>query len=133
MPLPGTVIAIAGQHLVAVFELFEYILLRVPFEDILRSQRVSRQFPSVIDGSSELQRAVFFSPEPPRTYGRGRNLRCHPVMFTADCLTRAPSRFMLGRKVMHLKALKPSVLAQWRKDYHNGCGNVQLHFLLPED
>ncbi|EME40974.1 hypothetical protein DOTSEDRAFT_56035 [Dothistroma septosporum NZE10] len=41
-------------------ELLENILLRVPMKDLLLSQRVNKQFKATIDGSGELQQALFF-------------------------------------------------------------------------
>lgn len=45
-------------------ELLEEILINLPVQDLLLSQRVSKHFKAVIDGSIILQRALFFLPEP---------------------------------------------------------------------
>ena len=44
-------------------ELVEQILLLLPMKDLLLSQRVSRQFKTVISGSIKLQQALFCAPE----------------------------------------------------------------------
>lgn len=45
-------------------ELLEAILLHLPMQDLLLSQRVNKKFKGVIDGSIHLQRALFFEPIP---------------------------------------------------------------------
>lgn len=54
----------AGRRLVKTYELLELCLLNLPNEDILIAQRVSKQFRSVIEKSSLLQRKLFFVPDP---------------------------------------------------------------------
>lgn len=54
----------AGRRLVKTYELLELCLLNLPNGDILLAQRVNKQFKSVIDSSSQLQRKLFFAIDP---------------------------------------------------------------------
>lgn len=55
----------AGARVSGTFELLEYILLRLPMQDILLAQRVSKQFNQVIKDSQPLRRALFLEPALP--------------------------------------------------------------------
>jgi hypothetical protein len=54
----------AGRRLIQTYELLELCLLNLPNRDILLAQRVNRQFKSVIDSSSQLQKKLFFAIDP---------------------------------------------------------------------
>lgn len=54
----------AGRRLSNTSELLELCLLNLSNEDILFAQRVNKQFCSVIEKSSHLQRKLFFVPDP---------------------------------------------------------------------
>lgn len=53
-----------GAKVFDIAELLEMVLFNLPMVDLLRSQRVNKQFKSMIDGSEKLQRALFFLPAP---------------------------------------------------------------------
>jgi hypothetical protein len=46
------------------FELLETILFELPMQTLLLSQRVNKQWKSVLEGSTKLQQALFFKPIP---------------------------------------------------------------------
>lgn len=54
----------AGMRMIETFELLEKILLELSMFDLLRTQRVSKRFLEVIEGSVALQRTLFFTSEP---------------------------------------------------------------------
>ncbi|KAK5683581.1 hypothetical protein LTS10_005114 [Elasticomyces elasticus] len=54
----------AGRRLTDTYELLEMILLNLPMDTLLFSQRVSRNFCSVIANSKVLQQKLFFAPLP---------------------------------------------------------------------
>ena len=54
----------AGRRLVQTYELLELVLLNLPNEDVLLAQRVNKQFKSVIENSSQLQKKLFFAMDP---------------------------------------------------------------------
>ena len=56
----------AGHALISTYELLEQILLSLPATSLLLSQRVNKQFASVITTSSRLQQKLFFTPNRPR-------------------------------------------------------------------
>ncbi|EMC93859.1 hypothetical protein BAUCODRAFT_212668 [Baudoinia panamericana UAMH 10762] len=53
----------AANHVLRLPELLEVILLSLSQKDILLSQRVSRSFRHTVQGSVNLQRALFFEPD----------------------------------------------------------------------
>lgn len=53
---------IAGSKMAAIPELVEYILLELPLRDVLLAQRIDRTWRNIIQGSSKLQKALFFRP-----------------------------------------------------------------------
>lgn len=63
-----------ASQVFATTELLEAILLELPGHDILRSQRVSRQWQATIIGSPKLQQALFMlaSPKPEDEPGKSR-------------------------------------------------------------
>ncbi|KAK5746935.1 hypothetical protein LTR17_000566 [Elasticomyces elasticus] len=54
----------AGTRLTNTYELLEMILLRLPVDTLLLSQRVNKQFQSTIANSKPLQQKLFFAPLP---------------------------------------------------------------------
>lgn len=54
--------SVAVMKVVATTELLEMILLQLDMKNLLFTQRVNTQFKNTIDGSIELQRALFFLP-----------------------------------------------------------------------
>ena len=79
----------AGQRLVDVAEVLEMILLHLPMRDLLLSQRVSKQFKGVIEGSKGLQQALFFSPDPPEGGNCGVP-RINPLLRLRDSYRHIP-------------------------------------------
>lgn len=49
----------ADRNIAEIYELIESILLRLPFEDILRAKAVCKQWRSVIEDSLPLKKALF--------------------------------------------------------------------------
>ncbi|KAK5713961.1 hypothetical protein LTR15_010867 [Elasticomyces elasticus] len=56
--------ASAGRRLTNTYELLEMILLNLPMDTLLFSQRVNRNFCSIIANSKTLQQKLFFAPLP---------------------------------------------------------------------
>ncbi|KAK4894928.1 hypothetical protein LTR49_028339 [Elasticomyces elasticus] len=52
----------AGEHVTNAYELLEMVLLHLPMDTLLFSQRVNKQFQSTISDSKALQQKLFFSP-----------------------------------------------------------------------
>lgn len=82
----------AALQIVAVVELLEQVLLQLPLKDLLRAQQVSKHFNSVITTSKELQRALFFVPDPP-THDTSGTARINPILSDPTFAGRLPLWF----------------------------------------
>lgn len=78
--------ASAAMQVFDTYELLEMILYELPTRDVVFAQKVSKQFKSVIENSTKLQRALFF-----RSISGG-TLESESTTFTKDRGT-ATSRF----------------------------------------
>jgi hypothetical protein len=85
----------AGRRLVKTYELLELCLLNLPNGDILLAQRVNKQFKSVIDSSSQLQRKLFFAIDP--TAGIDWRTKINP-MFALESVQNAIPLFFDHRE-----------------------------------
>lgn len=77
-----------AQEVIAIVELLEQILLDLPLEDLLRAQQINKHFESVTATSVELQRTLFFAPEPPTAYDLSAGIRLNPLL--KRCFSRLP-------------------------------------------
>ena len=141
----------ACHRVINTTELLEEILINLPVQDLLLSQRVSKYFKAVIDGSMIPQRALFFLPEPthdaPRLNdllvskivkkkmlelaGRSRGRRIHPKFLSAT-MQHLASGYRIVLHIIFYCDLDESTTAQlcirerptagsWQKMYLSQC------------
>ncbi|KAK4498554.1 hypothetical protein PRZ48_011212 [Zasmidium cellare] len=96
----------AGPKLASIPELVETIALQLPLRDILLAQQVNRFWSGVIQGSSKLQKALFFQPGVDETLTiRGMS---DYLNFDCDCI-KTP----LPPRTFHLERPNHTVNPRW--------------------
>lgn len=101
----------AARQVADTVELLEAILLRLPAQDVLLSQRVTKHFKHVIDTSVPLQRKLFFQIDPPPTTTDRVQVTVNPLLVPPHTWHLSTS----GRYSIRTLATKFSVLGSEAK------------------
>lgn len=78
-----------------IFELLEAVLSLLPMQDLLLSQRTSSHFRDTVTKSPQLQRQLFFQPQPP-----GSQFTFNPLLCMLGDWTEAPIGYCLGMPLL---------------------------------
>ncbi|KAK5126688.1 hypothetical protein LTR85_009622 [Meristemomyces frigidus] len=108
--LRETQLSSAMSRVVQTVDLLEYILDHLPPHTVLFAQRVNSQFKAVIEGSSRLQRKLFFQPQSP---DKGQsaprmNTFLNPFMRHMASTSRNPRLYLINGCLARAEGSEPS-------------------------